>query len=217
MFSELGTSALYLLAAPSTPPEAREEVLGLVDEGEKISYTRAKNIINRYKELPLVNDVTEEIDIEVKAQAAEQQNTDNLLFRLETSESNRIVKLYHAFELEAMNGLAVGATVKITVGRWRGQTARIIEVLDEQQLITNRNLAPAASLLEDITVSIIDEADISDRHQQNQMDRQLIISYGSICLAITANTQTLTAFTEQIKEPEFVRDIFQQALDKQIS
>ena len=217
VFSELGTSALYLLAAPSTPPEAREEVLDLVDGGEKVSYTRAKNIINRYKELPSFDDnVIEEIDTEIESRTTSQpENTDNLLFRLETSEFSCIVKLYHASELEATSSLTVGATVKIIVGRWQGQTAKIIEVLNEQQSITNGQeaaLAPTASLLEDITVSIINKLD-SDRHQQ--IPQQLIISYGSICLAIKANTQMLTAFTEQIKNnPEFVKDILQQALNR---
>jgi hypothetical protein len=36
VFSQLGTSALYLLAAPSTPPEARQEILNLVERGKKL-------------------------------------------------------------------------------------------------------------------------------------------------------------------------------------
>ena len=42
-------SALYLVAAPSTPKEARAEVLERASIGENISYTKAKAIIYNYK------------------------------------------------------------------------------------------------------------------------------------------------------------------------
>lgn len=82
VFSQLATSA-YLLAAPSTPTEAREEVLGLVDRDKKISYTKVKNIIDRYKQQPsedteAINtvDVSVEDESEIKSDTAS-----NLLFR----------------------------------------------------------------------------------------------------------------------------------------
>ena len=227
VFSELGTSALYLLAAPSTPPEAREEILGLVDGGEKISYTRAKDIVNRYKELPLsVNDdAAKEIDIEIKPATSEQTTkTNNLLFRLETSELSCIVKLYYAHELEATSNLTVGATVKIKIGRWQGQTAKIVEVLDEQQLIMTEgetiDPTPAASFSsdKDTSVSVLDETDFSDLQKFREVGQHLIISYGNICLAIKGNDRALTIFTQQIKtDPEFIKEIIQQALNKQSS
>ena len=229
VFSELGTSALYLLAAPSTPPEAREEVVALVDGGEKVSYTRAKNIINRHKELSSSVDdkVAKEIDTEIKPRTTEQlTKTDNLLFRLQTSEFSCIVKLYHAYELEAISSLTIGATVKIKIGRWQGQTAKIIEILNEQQsIMTERqetDLMPAGLLLQetDITVSVLDEVDFADRQRLIQMGEQypvlsgrgkrelrehLIISYGNVCLAVEGNSQALTIFTEQIRnDPEFI-------------
>lgn len=42
-------SALYLIAAPSTPKEAREEVLQQATLGENINYSKAKTIIHKYK------------------------------------------------------------------------------------------------------------------------------------------------------------------------
>ena len=48
---EIAASALYLLAAPSTPAFAREEALERATQGEAISYTMAKTIVNRYKEV----------------------------------------------------------------------------------------------------------------------------------------------------------------------
>jgi Protein of unknown function (DUF3102) len=42
-------SALYLIAAPSAPKEAREEILQHASLGENINYTKAKTIICKYK------------------------------------------------------------------------------------------------------------------------------------------------------------------------
>jgi hypothetical protein len=44
-------SALYLLAAPSTPFDARAEALELVNGGKSITYKEAKAIVTRHKEL----------------------------------------------------------------------------------------------------------------------------------------------------------------------
>ena len=224
VFSELGTSALYLLAAPSTPPKAREEILDLVDGGEKVSYTRAKNIVSRYKESPSFDDnLAKEIDTEIKPRTVGQfADTSNLLFRLQTSEFSCIVKLYHTYELEAVSSLTVGAIVKIKIGRWQGHTAKIIEVLNEQQLImTERqettDLVQTASLPRDtdISVSVLDEVNFGDLQNIREMGQHLIISYGNICLAVRANPRTLTTFTEQIRtDPEFIKHIMQQALDR---
>src|SRR5262249_13951992 len=56
-------SSLYVLAAPSTPPAAAEEAITLAHQGEAISPTKAKAIVNKhrgvqtldaYKAVPLV-------------------------------------------------------------------------------------------------------------------------------------------------------------------
>ena len=47
--SEFAPSALYLLAAPSTPEDARIEALELADKGETISHAKAKAIVERHK------------------------------------------------------------------------------------------------------------------------------------------------------------------------
>lgn len=41
---------LYFLSAPSTPPEAREKVIELIEDGENVSFTETKRIIKDYKE-----------------------------------------------------------------------------------------------------------------------------------------------------------------------
>jgi len=45
-----GQSALYLLASPSTPDEAREEAINRASNGEVITHKAAKEIVNSYKE-----------------------------------------------------------------------------------------------------------------------------------------------------------------------
>jgi len=42
-------STLYLIAAPSTPKEARDEVLERSSNGENIGYTNAKKIVSQYR------------------------------------------------------------------------------------------------------------------------------------------------------------------------
>ena len=46
---DIAASALYLLAAPSIPEQVRQTALGLANEGETITYTKAKSIIDEYK------------------------------------------------------------------------------------------------------------------------------------------------------------------------
>jgi hypothetical protein len=47
---EIGAKALYLLAAPSTPDFAREEAILRADSGETITYSTAKDIVEKHKE-----------------------------------------------------------------------------------------------------------------------------------------------------------------------
>ena len=95
VFSQLATSALYLLAAPSTPTEAREEVLDLVSGNEKISYTCVKNIVDRHKQQPLKNYKTINT-VNVLAENDTKRLDDNAstrLFRLEIPEIGCIARL----------------------------------------------------------------------------------------------------------------------------
>jgi hypothetical protein len=47
---DIAASALYLLAAPSTPNDARSEALDLAANGETITPNKAKSIVNRHKQ-----------------------------------------------------------------------------------------------------------------------------------------------------------------------
>ena len=48
-------SALYTLAAPSTPDSAREYALQLASKGENITYSKARQIVNQHKKLTEIN------------------------------------------------------------------------------------------------------------------------------------------------------------------
>ena len=228
VFSQLGTSALYLLAAPSTPPEARKEVLDLVEVGEKVTYTRTKTIVDRYKNLLTISeadivDVTvdeiEEVSQKVLKETVEEiTNASNRLFRLQTEAIGCIVRLYQADELESTTELNVGATVTINVGRWRGQTAKIIEVLTDIQPSTidrqERQLAPEPET-NIMSVCTIDRTDLFDQKTLPELDESLIISYGGVCLAITGSVEKLKAFAEQIQtNAAFVEEVFERAREQ---
>lgn len=60
-------SALYLVAAPSTPKEARAEVLERATLGENISYTKAKTIVWKHKKIAKTNlDELDSVDVSAK-------------------------------------------------------------------------------------------------------------------------------------------------------
>src|SRR5215467_1130162 len=46
---DLPVSAIYLLAAPSTPKEARDEIIERAQAGEKVKVAKAKRVIKRHK------------------------------------------------------------------------------------------------------------------------------------------------------------------------
>jgi len=46
----IGAKALYLLSAPSTPEEAREEALEMAKSGQPVTYGGAQAIVDKYKE-----------------------------------------------------------------------------------------------------------------------------------------------------------------------
>lgn len=229
VFSQLGTSALYLLAAPSTPPEARKEVLDLVEVGEKVTYTRTKTIVDRYKNLlstakadivdVTVDEVEEVPQQEVLEDIVEEttQNASNQLFRLQTEAIGCIVRLYRADELESPTELHIGATVTIKVGRWRGQTANIIEVLTDIQSSTASSkkqpmLPPSELETNTMRVCAIDRTDVLER-EKIDLNESLIVSYGRVNLAVTGSVEKLQAFTQQIQtNAAFVEEIFERAL-----
>ena len=45
----IGPSILYFLATPSTPVQAREKVIQLIEDGEKVSFAETKKIVREYR------------------------------------------------------------------------------------------------------------------------------------------------------------------------
>ena len=52
----IDVSALYLLAAPSTPEAAAQEAVALATQGEAISPTRAKALVNKHRGVQTLQD-----------------------------------------------------------------------------------------------------------------------------------------------------------------
>lgn len=221
VFSQLGTSALYLLAAPSTPPEARQEILNLVEIGEKITYTRAKVVVDRHKQTALVpvQEKQDKVkDIKILNTMAKTDSTLkpslNQLFRLETEDLGCIVRLYQADELESTTELTVGATVKIKVGHRQGQIAKITAIMTDSQLSEVESAKTKASSFRksqtsNIIIRTIDEVEALHENEH------LIVSYGNVFLTAEGNPDILSAFIKQLQtNTMFVKHIFEQVLNQ---
>ncbi|WP_052055511.1 DUF3102 domain-containing protein [Myxosarcina sp. GI1] len=221
VFSQLATSALYLLAAPSTPSAAREEVMSLVDAGEKVTYTDAKTIVNHYKKLTTTDEKQIEKIIDIEARSEEDNSSQiefafNRLYRLETANSGYLIRLYRADELETITNLNVGKTVKIKVGRRKGQTAKIVEILTDLQSTETDSeevpMLPASheTQASNITVRTVNKSDLYEGRIQGETGKQLLLSYGKVCLAVEGKAKVLSAFIEQLQtNSAFVEETFE--------
>ena len=56
---DVAPSALYMLAAPSTPESARDEVLQRAESGERITFSTAQEVIQEHKLTPSAQDASE--------------------------------------------------------------------------------------------------------------------------------------------------------------
>ncbi len=71
----IAASALYLLAAPCIPEEARKEALESAKRGEIITYSKAKAIISRYKKSSQINKDEQSSTINVSASPLERKSS----------------------------------------------------------------------------------------------------------------------------------------------
>lgn len=220
VFSQLATSALYLLAAPSTSPKARTEILHLIEVGEKVTYTRARDIVDRYKQLalPPENKLKKVVNVEVKKGTEQKLKfNSNQLFRLETEKVGCIVRLYRGNELCSDHKLTVGSQVTIETGSLQGQTAKIIEVLtDLQSSDTARKSMVQVDLAakpdQSDMVHTVEGIDCKTRQALRKSERHLVISYGEVDLSVEANSKTLATFVKQIQaNSAFVEKMFELA------
>jgi len=86
----IAASALYLLAAPSTPPLARQEALKRASQGEAITLVEAQVIVSRYKESAQFN-FTKPLTVDVPAETLESEPS--IPAELELSEPAQQTKL----------------------------------------------------------------------------------------------------------------------------
>lgn len=70
----IAASALYLLAAPSTPNDAREEALERANLGETINHSKAKEIVGKHKESDPPK-ASKPVTVDVRAEAVEKKLT----------------------------------------------------------------------------------------------------------------------------------------------
>jgi CheY-like chemotaxis protein len=83
--SNMGVAAsiLYFLATPSTPKQAREKVIQLIEDGENISYAETKEIVKEYKknQNQADSEIKEQIGIKASKDYRESDNEDLEVFR----------------------------------------------------------------------------------------------------------------------------------------
>ena len=206
-----------------------KEILDLIETGKKVTYSRAKNIVDSYKELKQLENTVlganrQERVIDVEAKRSPESNvSSNQLFRLETANVGCIVRLYRDDELESDSELTIGSSVTIKVGTLRGQTAKIVDVLTDLQVSDTKDAGVAeieanSTQSDQIIVRTIDEIDYSDRQAALEAGRHLIVSYGQVCLSIEANSETLANFIKQAQtNSAFVQKIFELATEVESS
>lgn len=205
---QVALSALYLLAAPSTPSDARQEALFRASQGENITYSKAKAIVRDRKATQAVQKQT----IDVSAQTTEIRDSKEVpnnankdtktvaqgtLFRLWVDDIGTIIRLYQKDELEGRGELRVGATVVIKEGHLQGQTALIQEAF--------RN--------EPIEVSDEEEINQIEREEPKRAEneRQIEINYAGIRVALEGCPEDLMSFCKQIQSnPNFLNEIVRQ-------
>jgi len=133
----VATSALYLLAAPSTPAEAVEVAKQIADSGEEVTHGMAKEIVRQAKERqPRQEELIEEPgeveeETEPEEDAGEGEAFTEFDPALHVIGAEPIKVLVSQEELDEMDGLNSAAEID------RGRAARLIHRGDESFVITD--------------------------------------------------------------------------------
>lgn len=101
-------SALYLLAAPSTPDEARAEAISRAEDGERVTHQAAKQIVNEHKPAQPISPVTFSADGKIASVTVANGDVAGGLAAVMEAEPPALMKtirLTHSPKLE--NGYAV--------------------------------------------------------------------------------------------------------------
>ncbi len=96
---DFAPSALYLLAAPSTPEEALQSALELAEKGETISHALAKELVERHKEENQLPNVTSLADDDNQAKLESRKDAEILV--VSESEDDEDLAQFEAIAVEA--------------------------------------------------------------------------------------------------------------------
>ena len=96
----IATSALYLLAAPSTSEEARQDALERANKGENITHTEAKAIRTRHKNAVAPKSSTKPVTVDVPASVLECESFTKTLTNISEGEFAEIEPMRYATPLQ---------------------------------------------------------------------------------------------------------------------
>lgn len=130
---DIAASALYILAADSTPEAARLEALERASLGEPISHSKAQEIANRYKTLTQPTQ-KEPVTIDVDAETVGRESSAPISLEKTSVEHSKLNKPLLGEEKQSeVDNFEVGDRVRILkrqngIDQWAGKTATVWEV-----------------------------------------------------------------------------------------
>ena len=190
------TSALYVLAAPSTPENSRHHALQLASRGEHITYSLAKQIVKHHKESAASDAYLPESFLTSESAENDPNNSQRL------SDVNREPRATSHKEFltledtpsdkDISSDIASRHTEPVTVGQQIDIDSKAIgERLDRSVRIVKIKQEPKS---------------IEDRIQNFE------IMYAGVQIAVEGSPQDLTRLFEKMQNnPQFAEDIFRQA------
>ncbi|MEN9518903.1 MAG: hypothetical protein RLZZ381_1491 [Cyanobacteriota bacterium] len=90
----IAASILYFLATPSTPKQAREKVIQLIEDGENISYAETKKIVQKFRQSSIDQDrtATKEAIFQIKKQNDLEKNAEDASAHIHSSQQKELVQ-----------------------------------------------------------------------------------------------------------------------------
>jgi hypothetical protein len=191
----IAVSALYLLAEPSTPEKARQEILELAKKGENITYTKAKTIVSESQELDRPN-VFPSTTVDISAQAME----DNLLT---ASEPCRSLPTHERLELkDEVNS---------------GATGLLVETVPTKECYKDWLSKEDSEVAAELQPQVSNHIRILSIEQKNpessaNLPRAFELTFAGVRVDLEGNPEALLVLFEQMhNNPVFVQEIIQQA------
>jgi hypothetical protein len=201
----IAVSALYLLAQPSTPEKARQEVLELAKEGEHITHTKTKAIVSSHQEQAQPN-ALKPATIDISTQARE----GNSLTPSEAYQSQQT----HS-QLEPKNE-ANSATIELSVEN--------VPSIESEQSSEYKSVGKIDCVPKEYSeVAIPLQSESSNRirvlnieHQNLELVTKIAqafeLSFAGVRVDVEGNPEVLVILFEQMqKNPAFTEKVLQEA------